>query len=112
MYIDIGCVNGSMPKSFGNGFDITSIGCGRVSQPMKLQMTETVFFQKLIKLFGRRMRMHDVTAPVGKEEALLMPFLTEEGFFTVLLLFQFLQDVAESLWNCHLTNAAVGFWGA
>ena len=38
-----------------------------------------------------------------------MPFLTEQGFFTVLLLFQFLQDIAESLWNCHLTNAADGF---
>lgn len=58
-----------------------------MSQPMKFQMTKTVFLQKLIELFGRRVRMHDMTAPVGKEESLLMPFLTEQGFFTVLLFF-------------------------
>ena len=58
-----------------------------MSQPMKFQMTKTLFLQKLIELFGRRVRMHDMTAPVGKEESLLMPFLTEQGFFTVLLFF-------------------------
>src|SRR5574344_773055 len=81
-----------------------------MSQPMKFQVTKTVFLQKFIELFGRRVRMHDMTAPVGKEESLLMPFLTEQGFFTVLLFFQFLQNVTKSLWNCYLTNAADRLW--
>ena len=54
--------------------------------------------------------MHNVTAPIGKYESALKPFITEQGFFTVLLLFQFLKNVAKRLGNCHLANTAYGLW--
>ena len=93
MYIYVGRINGRVSESLGHRLDITAIrkkiGCGRMSQTMKFQMAKSVFLQEFIKLFCWRVRMHDITAPVGKEESGLMPFFTEQGFFTVLLFFQF-----------------------
>ena len=91
MNINIGRIYRGMSKSFGHGFDVRAVrkkkGCAGMSQSMKLQMTDTVPFQKVVKLFCRSLRIHHMTIVFRKHIISGEPFFTEQGDFVVLHFF-------------------------
>ena len=70
-----------------------------MAKPVEFQMTDSMTLQKMIELFGRRMRVHDVPILFGKNVIEISPSITEISDMTILLQSILGQRFAKTLGN-------------
>ncbi len=93
------------------GFNIAAVGkehsCTCVAKSVKLQMTDSVTLQKVVKLLCGRLRIHHIAVLLGKHIVEISPTVAEVGDMTVLLQTVLGERFAEPFRNGDGANTAL-----
>ena len=89
VYIDVRGCNIGVTKSRRNSFYIAAVGkehgCACVAKPVEFQVTDAVALQEVIKLLGRRLRIHHIAVLLGEHIVEISPTVAKVGNMAVLL---------------------------